>query len=68
VLEARLGVTAVLHTWTRALNFHPHVHCVVTAGGLSLDGTFTAGENRIPGGGVFMIPQMGTGGEPRQRV
>ena len=29
---------------------------------------FTAGENRIPGGGVFMIPQMGTGGEPRQRV
>jgi len=39
VLEARLGVTAVLHTWTRALNFHPHVHCVVTAGGLSLDGT-----------------------------
>jgi len=29
-----LGVTAVLHTWTRKLDFHPHVHCVVTGGGL----------------------------------
>lgn len=37
-LSARLGVTAVLHTWTRELLYHPHVHCVVTAGGLSLDG------------------------------
>jgi|ETNmetMinimDraft_26_1059896.scaffolds.fasta_scaffold15903_1 hypothetical protein len=37
-LGVRLGVTAVLHTWTRELLFHPHVHCVVTAGGLSLDG------------------------------
>jgi hypothetical protein len=37
-LGAELGVTAVLHTWTRELLFHPHLHCVVTAGGLSLDG------------------------------
>ena len=36
---ARLGITAVLHTWTRELHFHPHIHCVVTGGGLSLDGT-----------------------------
>lgn len=35
-MSAMLGVTAVLHTWTRDLRFHPHVHCVVTAGGLSL--------------------------------
>jgi len=33
-LHATLGVTAVLHTWTRALTFHPHVHALVTAGGL----------------------------------
>ena len=26
------GVTAVLHTWTRTLRFHPHLHCVVTVG------------------------------------
>jgi len=37
-LGAQLGFTAVLHTWTRELLLHPHVHCIVTAGGLSLDG------------------------------
>jgi hypothetical protein len=36
-LGAELGVTAVLHTWTRELDFHPHVHCIVTGGGLALD-------------------------------
>lgn len=35
----RLGGLAVLHTWTRALLYHPHVHLLVTAGGLSADGT-----------------------------
>lgn len=37
-LDARLGVTMVLHTWTRELAFHPHVHALVTAGGLANDG------------------------------
>lgn len=37
-LGAELGITAVLHTWNRELAVHPHVHCIVTAGGLSLDG------------------------------
>jgi len=37
-LGAELGLTAVLHTWTRELLFHPHVHCIVTGGGLALDG------------------------------
>lgn len=36
-LHARLGITAVLHTWASDLSYHPHVHCLVTAGGLSLD-------------------------------
>jgi Putative transposase len=35
---ARIGALAVLHTWTRAMLFHPHVHLLVTAGGLSGDG------------------------------
>lgn len=35
----RLGCVAVLHTWTRALRYHPHVHLIVTAGGLSADRT-----------------------------
>ena len=34
-LGSTLGVTMVLHTWTRDLRFHPHVHAIVTAGGLS---------------------------------
>lgn len=38
LLGAELGITSVLHTWTRDLRFHPHVHCVVSGGGLSLDG------------------------------
>lgn len=38
-LGAQMGLTAVLHTWTRDLRFHPHLHCIVTGGGLSSDGT-----------------------------
>jgi len=34
-----LGILAVLHTWTRALLYHPHVHCLVPGGGLAGDGT-----------------------------
>jgi hypothetical protein len=34
-LGAILGVTAVLHTWTRDLRLHPHLHCIVTGGGLA---------------------------------
>ena len=36
-LGAKLGLMAVLQTWTRDLRYHPHVHCVVPAGGLSPD-------------------------------
>lgn len=38
-LGARPGCLAVLHTWTRALLYHPHAHLLVTAGGLSADGS-----------------------------
>lgn len=38
-LGARLGITAVLHTWGSALTHHPHAHCIVTGGGISNDGT-----------------------------
>ena len=37
-LGAQIGFTLVLHTWTRALLFHPHAHGIVTGGGLSPDG------------------------------
>jgi hypothetical protein len=37
-LGARIGATMVLHTWGAALTHHPHVHCIVPGGGISLDG------------------------------
>jgi len=38
-LGAEIGFFSVLHTWSQKLELHPHVHCVVPAGGLSADGT-----------------------------
>ncbi len=38
-LGAEIGFFSVLHTWNQKLQLHPHVHCVVAAGGLSLDHT-----------------------------
>src|SRR5712692_6552416 len=38
-LGAEIGFFTVLHTWSQKLRFHPHVHCVIPAGGLSLDHT-----------------------------
>jgi hypothetical protein len=38
-LGARIGFLSVLHTWGQNLLIHPHVHCVIPAGGLALDGS-----------------------------
>ena len=35
-LGARIGFLSVLHTWGQNLQHHPHVHCVVPAGGIAL--------------------------------
>ena len=37
-LGARIGITAVLHTWGSAMTHHPHIHMIVPGGGISLDG------------------------------
>jgi hypothetical protein len=37
-LGAKIGITAVLHTWGSAMPHHPHIHCIVPGGGLSPDG------------------------------
>ena len=50
-LGARIGITAVLHTWGSALTHHPHVHMIVPGGGLSLDG-----ERFIPCRRRFFLP------------
>jgi len=36
-LDAQPGVIAVLHTWGQQLTFHPHVHCIVSGGGIDSD-------------------------------
>lgn len=50
-LGGQLGITAVLHTWTRELKPHPHVHCIVTGGGLAPDGS-----EWISSSGDFLFP------------
>ncbi len=37
-LGAKIGFTAVLHTWTQTLLYHPHIHCIVPGGGVSPSG------------------------------
>jgi len=36
-LGAQLGIVAVLHTWGQNLHYHPHLHCIVSGGGLACD-------------------------------
>jgi hypothetical protein len=54
--QSRLGVTTILHTWTRDLRLHPHVHALVTAGGLTDSG---ARFVRRPGQYLFPVKIMG---------
>jgi hypothetical protein len=49
---AQVGCLAVLHTWTRALLYHPHVHLIVTAGGLAADRT----QWIAPKNPAFLVP------------
>src|SRR5438128_6427981 len=47
-LGAEIGFFSVLHTWNQKLGLHPHVHCVIPAGGLSLDHThWVKSQNRF---------------------
>jgi hypothetical protein len=44
-LGARAGIIATLHTWTQTLLLHPHLHCLVTGGGLNEAGEWVAVRN-----------------------
>jgi hypothetical protein len=63
-LGAELGFLSVLHTWGRQLQFHPHVHCVVPAGGLSPDGLRWC---RCPAANFF-LPQLVLAARFRSRL
>ena len=49
-----VGVLAVLHTWTQQLIYHPHVHCLVTGGGVADDGP--KGQNWHPARPAYLMP------------
>jgi hypothetical protein len=50
-LGARIGITAVLHTWGSAMTHHPHIHMAVPGGGLAPDGS-----RRVHGKPNFFLP------------
>jgi len=50
-LGAQIGFTAILHTWGQNLLFHPHLHCVATAGGLA-----PSGKRWLRARGNFFLP------------
>ena len=50
-LGARIGITAVLHTWGSAMTHHPHIHMIVPGGGISLDG-----QRWIASRPAFLLP------------
>ena len=52
-LGAKIGITAVLHTWGSAMTHHPHVHMIVPGGGLS-----PGGERWISGRPNFFLPVL----------
>ena len=57
-LGAQIGVLMVLHTWGQNLHHHPHVHCVVTGGGLSCNarGEVAASPRWVPCRPGFFLP------------
>jgi hypothetical protein len=50
-LGARIGITAVLHTWGSAMTHHPHIHMIVPGGGIALDG-----QRWISSRPAFLLP------------
>ena len=50
-VSGQIGMVGVLHTWKRDLNYYPHVHYLVPAGGLSKDG-----QTWLPGKKDFLVP------------
>ena len=51
-VNGKIGAILLLHTWTQQLTYHPHVHCIVTAGGLRKNGTWKHSKSN----GDFLFP------------
>lgn len=59
-LGAQLGMLGVLHTWSRTLIFHPHIHYLIPGGGLSPDG-----RRWVPARNKFLLPVKALGAHYR---
>lgn len=57
MLGARMGMIAVLHTWGQNLSLHPHLHCIVPAGGLTAKGKWKMAKSK----GRFLFPVKAMG-------
>jgi hypothetical protein len=55
-MMARAGMVAILHTWTQKLLYHPHVHCIVPAGGIDKSGKWKTSKGK--GGFLFYVPAV----------
>ena len=51
-LGAKTGMIAVLHTWGQNLSMHPHLHCIVPAGGVTASGNWKSAKNK----GKYLFP------------
>ena len=57
-LQAKMGMIAVLHTWTQKLIYHPHIHCIVPAGGIDSAGNWI--NTKSKGKFLFYVPNLAT--------
>lgn len=46
-LGATPGMMSILHTWGQNLMYHPHIHCIIPAGGLCKDGSWKSGRDNF---------------------
>jgi hypothetical protein len=51
-LGAQVGMTSILHTWGQNLNFHPHLHCIIPSGGITIRGKWKHARGR----GKYLFP------------
>ncbi len=57
-LDATPGIISVLHTWGQQLSFHPHMHCIISAGGITADNTW---KSAIKNDWRFLFPVKAMG-------
>ena len=57
MMGATPGIISVLHTWGQQLSFHPHIHCIVSGGGIDRQGNFKL-SNKVKSGILFPVKAM----------